>query len=126
MILIVDDHIGRHLALAVKEHVRELRRSGLPVPAVLLDLVTVCATGGQARPTLDGPTGTGEGAAMDELTVDYRSAAGRLGVSDRSVRRLVRAGQLPAVEVGGAKRIRVADLREYVDRLQPVDPEATE
>lgn len=124
MILVVDDAIGRHVAAAVRVHIRELRREGLPVPAALADLAAICASGGLARPNMDGPTGAGDHPGMDPFAVDYRSAGDLLGVSDRSVRRLVRAGELTAVPIGGCKRIRVADLQNYLAGLPAVDKEA--
>lgn len=115
MILVVDAVVGRHVAAALRAHVRELRRACAPVPAALSDLIL--ATSGQARPTVDGTAGAGDHAGMDQLTVDYRGAADRLGVSDRSVRRLVAAGELAAVRVAGSTRIRTRDLESYVDAL---------
>ena len=38
-----------------------------------------------------------------------------LGLSERSVRRIVRAGDLPAIRIGASPRIRSADLRAYLD-----------
>ena len=38
-----------------------------------------------------------------------------LGLSERSVRRIVRAGDLPAIRIGGSPPIRSADLRAYPD-----------
>ena len=38
-----------------------------------------------------------------------------LGLSERSVRRIIQAGDLPAIRVGGSPRIRSADLRAYLD-----------
>ena len=125
MILIVDDSLGRHLAAAVKAHVRELRREGTPIPTALADLAAVAATGGLRRPAFDAEQATEDPAGVDQrLTVDYRTAAFRLGISDRSVQRLVAAGELPAVDVAGNVRIRTRDLTDYVDSL-PVRGKAT-
>ena len=38
-----------------------------------------------------------------------------LGLSERSVRRIVQAGDLPAIRIGGSPRIRSADLRAYLN-----------
>jgi excisionase family DNA binding protein len=40
-----------------------------------------------------------------------------LDVSPSSVKRLIKAGELPAVKVNGATRVRVEDLRHYVETL---------
>jgi excisionase family DNA binding protein len=39
------------------------------------------------------------------------------GVSLRTIERLISAGSLPLVHVGGAARVRVADLGAYVQSL---------
>jgi excisionase family DNA binding protein len=51
------------------------------------------------------------------LLVNYRVAVDAQAVSERSVRRLVAARRLPAVDLGGNRRIRTADLVAYVERL---------
>jgi excisionase family DNA binding protein len=56
----------------------------------------------------------------DQLAVDYDDAADKLGISSRSVRRLVRSRELPAVKITGQPRIRTADLVEYVAGLDPI------
>jgi excisionase family DNA binding protein len=117
VIVIVDDAVGRHVAVALLAHIRTLRRDRVPVPTALADLVALCARGGQRRPEIDGTPSVDDRVDVDQLAVDYRGAAERLSVSDRSVRRLVAEGELPAVLVGGVKRIRVADLEQYVEAL---------
>jgi excisionase family DNA binding protein len=123
VILVVSDAVARHLGAALRLYVRELRRDGVPVPMALSELA-IAASSGQARPTLDGPADAGDHPGMDPFAVDFRAAGDLLGVSDRSVRRLVRAGELTAVPIGGCKRIRVADLKNYLAGLPAVDKEA--
>ena len=38
-----------------------------------------------------------------------------LNLSERSVRRIIQAGDLPAIRIGGSPRIRSADLRAFID-----------
>lgn len=45
----------------------------------------------------------------------YRQAAQVLGVTDRTLRTLVREGRLPAVRFGRSVRIDPADLRRFID-----------
>lgn len=52
------------------------------------------------------------------MLLDYDEVAGRLGVSERTVRRLVAAGQLSVVRVGNAPRVHPEDLQSYVDGLR--------
>ena len=41
-----------------------------------------------------------------------------LDMSERSVRRIIQAGDLPAIRIGGSPRIRSADLRAYLTAPQ--------
>lgn len=58
-------------------------------------------------------------AGMARLLVNIAEAADMLGVSETTVKRLIRAGELPAVKVGGSTRIRCTDVGSYVMRLDP-------
>jgi excisionase family DNA binding protein len=51
------------------------------------------------------------------LLITKSEAAEQLGVSLRTIERLIAAGQLPLVHVAGAARVRVADLGAYVQSL---------
>lgn len=55
------------------------------------------------------------------VLLDYDETAGYLNVSRRKVERLVKAGELPCVEVGSSRRIDPADLRAYMDRRKNVE-----
>jgi excisionase family DNA binding protein len=60
------------------------------------------------------------------LLITKAEAAEQLGISVRTVERLIAAGRLPLVHVEGAARLRVADLEAYVDALVPPDTERSE
>lgn len=45
-----------------------------------------------------------------------KEVAARLRVSPNTVTRLVREGELRVVTIGQSKRIRLADVRDYLDR----------
>ncbi|WP_030443149.1 helix-turn-helix domain-containing protein [Actinoplanes subtropicus] len=124
MILVVDDTIGRHLAAALRAHIRQLRQEGMPIPAALAELASVAANRRQSPPTFDVAADSGDSAPVDALTLDFHAAGCRLGVSARSVSRLVADGKLPAVKVAGFRRIRAKDIESYVDGLAPVDRKA--
>jgi len=49
--------------------------------------------------------------------LSYAATAQVLGVSERTVKRLVAAGDLTPVRIGGSARIRVEQLKDYIDRL---------
>jgi excisionase family DNA binding protein len=85
---------------------RRYRRDGQHWPPVLESL-RLLASSGQGRPIFDG----------DILAMNYESAGRLLGVSERTVRRLVANGELPRVEIGGCSRVTVDDLRAYKDGL---------
>jgi excisionase family DNA binding protein len=65
------------------------------------------AVSGHERPLLDDAA-----AAAEAVAVGYEGAAARLGVSARTVRRKVAAGQLPAVRVGRRVVVPVAALED--------------
>jgi excisionase family DNA binding protein len=102
------------------------RTNGTPVPVELQALLALLANGGHRRPNLGPSTANGEDTAMEALALDYRTVAGRLGVSDRTVRRLVRSRELPAVRIGGQPRVRTVDLQDYVDGLDPLGEDESE
>jgi excisionase family DNA binding protein len=45
-------------------------------------------------------------------------AALRLGVSERTMRRYVRAGTLPSIFVGGAYRVAAEDIDAYIENAR--------
>lgn len=56
----------------------------------------------------------------DEMTLclmTFEEAADRLRVAEVTVRRLVASGQLPAVSLGRARRIRPSDLQAFIESL---------
>lgn len=76
-----------------------------------------------AVPSGTGSQAMGNAAPADEaggvtrLLFDYAEAGTLLGLSERKIRLLVAAGDLPAVSVGRSRRIRSTDLADYVERL---------
>lgn len=110
----LDFAAAAHLRRALEAHARWCREQGYPLPDALRQL-SALATGGQERPK-DAPVIELPEAAP--MLVDYVIAAERLGVSVRTVRRLVAAGELRAVAIGAARRIHVEDLDDYTHRLR--------
>jgi len=51
----------------------------------------------------------------ERLTIRVREAANVLSVSERHLRRLIRAGHLPAIRSEGAVLVRSADLIRYIE-----------
>ena len=112
-----------HLALAITRYARQLRNEGLPVPPTLDELaafLTMYVRTRHAATGVDGGYGAPEDVpVMPRLLITKAEAADQLGVSVRTVERLITAGRLPLVHVEGAARLRVADLEAYVDALIP-------
>jgi excisionase family DNA binding protein len=118
-----------HLALAITRYVRHMRKNGLPVPAMvdeLAALLTLYVRSRQAATGVDGDYGTPQDVPVQRLLITKAEAADQLGVSVRTVERLIAAGRLPLVHVEGAARLRVADLEAYVDALVPPGTEQSE
>jgi excisionase family DNA binding protein len=131
-----------HLALALIRHVRQLRHDGLRVPALVDDLTAFlahCVRSRLGATPLDAVSRAAhDGRVARRLLITKAEAAEQLGVSVRTIERLVAAGRLPMVHVEGAARLRQADLEAYVDSLVtapnpadqgadvgPEDPQAT-
>ena len=119
--------IVTHLALALTRHVRQLRHDGLRVPASIDDLALSLTHYVRTRPaatSLDGQRPAAhDGGVAGRLLVTKAEAAEQLGVSVRTVERLVAAGRLPLLHIEGAARIRVSDIVAYVDSLAPSPPQ---
>jgi excisionase family DNA binding protein len=101
--------------------VRRMHQEGQPVPREVEELTTFLVY--LARLRLDPSATAGElGSAHDtgvpdRLLVTKGEAAERLGVSIRTVERLVAAGRLRQVHVERLARFRVSDLEAYVNSL---------
>ena len=110
-----------HLALALSRYVRELRHEGTPAPAEIEELAAVLAHFVRSRldaTVLDQFLGETHSAGVaGRLLVTKAEAAERLGVSVRTIERLVAADQLPIVHVERAAWLRVSDLEAYVQNL---------
>jgi excisionase family DNA binding protein len=52
---------------------------------------------------------------MQPMALPYDEARRLIGVSEKTLRRWITAGELPVVEVGGVRLIRPNDLEEFLD-----------
>lgn len=117
LVLGLDEVLTAHLRRSVMDHRRWCRANGVPFPVGLDELVAVLADqGGLGRPQFD-LFGDDSDSGHMVLALEYAETAARLHVSERTVRRLVAAGALPAVDIGGCKRVRTSDLAAYVEGL---------
>jgi hypothetical protein len=111
-----------HLALALGRYVKEVQRDGITPPAELLALANLfadCASLRQGTTTAADSSLTGEGGAMTKLLLSKREAAGQLGISVRSVERILAdpSTGLDSVRIEGSVRVRTDDLAAYVAGL---------
>ena len=59
---------------------------------------------------------------MDALLLKVPEAAAQLGISRAKLYELIAAGTLPAVKIGGCRRLRSVDLHDFVDNLATPAP----
>jgi excisionase family DNA binding protein len=111
-----------HLVLALSKYLRQLRTEGGRAPAEVEALIIFLTD--PARALHDATLLDGWRAAYDpsatprRLLITKSDAAEVLGVSLRTIERLISAGRLPLVHVEGAARVRLTDLEAYVQSLE--------
>lgn len=106
------DGLLRHIARELQEIRRKYRRDGQAFPLRLESLRLLAVSGYQ------GLSGIDADAPVDNaLLMTYTRAARRLCISESSLYRLIKSGELPTVHIGGSGRIAEADLRAYVEGL---------
>lgn len=108
---------------AVAQMEERRRRAGKPPLEELTALRSIAFRfmPGQGGSMFPEGFGEAESGRMGRLLVDIEDAADALDVSVSTVKRLIAAGELPAVKVGGATRVRTFDLAGYVTRLAPMN-----
>lgn len=112
-----------HLHRALSRYEAELRRDAQYLPDGLQALRdALCRVrAGQDGPAEREANELAQGAAMTPMLVTFDRAAVVLDVSTSTVKRLVKSGELAAVKVAGATRVRCEDLADYVARLAPTN-----
>jgi excisionase family DNA binding protein len=100
------------MARELQELRREYRRDGQAFPLRLesLRLLAVSHYQGLSRIDADAPVD-------NALLMTYATAAKRLCISESSLYRLIKSGELPTVRIGKSSRITEEDLRAYVEGL---------
>lgn len=103
----LDPVSARHLAVALGDHMRRCERDGLPVPVDVRALFeVVVADISQPMAAVDGHDLDHPELPAHAPCVSYETVAARLGVSKRTVGRLVACGRLARV----GRRVTVASL----------------
>jgi len=109
------------MAFALSGHVRRLHFQGIAVPPEVEELAAFLrrlARTRQESPAVANMSGTGHYSRMpNQLLITKGEAAERLGVSVRTLERLVATGRVPQVQIERLARFRVKDLESYVDGL---------
>ena len=110
-----------HLVVALSRYLRQLRAEGGRVPAqveALIAFLTDPARAVHDVTVLDSWRAASSPSAMPRrLLITKSDAAEMLGISLRTIERLISSGRLPLVHVEGAARVRVTDLEAYVQGL---------
>lgn len=120
--------LAAHIGRALKDHVTWCRTNGTPTPPELvgiapqrLDLlarfVQMLVGTGPERTSL-AALGDLPDAAPVPIAYTFVEAGQLLRVTERQIRRLVQAGELQAISVGGQRRIHRDDLTDYATRLR--------
>jgi excisionase family DNA binding protein len=103
---------------ALRDLARVYRRNGAVVPSGVAQLVAHLISGvseGQRGSSNDGPDQTEERIEHGPpLLIKYETAAQLLEVSVSTVKRLIKAGELHPVTIGGAARLRRSELEQFV------------
>ena len=113
--------IAGHLAIAIARYEKEAARDGFALPIAVVGLRQFLQELATARPLAtreDSPAPDGDSLGMaNRILLGKREVAGLVGLSVRSVERLIASGALPAVTVCGRTKVRRADLDAYVAQL---------
>lgn len=118
LVALIEPNVAAHLVHALRQHRRWCRDQGEALPAELAAVeAQLLATAGHSRPNLAGAWLDADSSADGSLALDYVAAGVVLGVSRRTVQRLVADGHLPVVEIAGCRRVRRSDLETYVEGL---------
>ena len=111
--------LAAHLALAIGAYRRELSRRGAAEPeglAYVEAFLLAAVIRGQIRTDADTEVALVVSPGNDDPMLTVTQAADRLGVNERTIRRWVAAGQLPAEGHGRTIRVHATDLRRREPR----------
>lgn len=120
MLIVESPSLCAHIGAALRDRIRQLRRNGMAVPAELVELADAllrpgAVRSGQERSKVAGGARAGEDDPAGSL-VSASEAARWLGISERSLRRRVAAGEIEPVRIGRRVSYDPAVLAEYVRR----------
>jgi excisionase family DNA binding protein len=114
LLLLLDDGLRGHLARALAGYRADCRRDRVPFPVEFAGLIdTLVASSGPQRTGFDSPVGDGETRRVP-LLLEPEDAARQLSVSERTLRRLAKDGEVRAVKIGNLTRFAPEDLKHFV------------
>lgn len=106
-----------HLAVALNEQQRALRRNGQRLPARLVELADGLLRSAAASDGQHSPPAVETAQPDDALLIRAPEAARLLGLSSRTLRRLTAAGDVPSVRIGAIRRYRRHELEALITEL---------
>ncbi len=120
LLLTMSAELAGHLCLAVHQHRTWARTACLAVPDELDQIeraLAIRARRGQAGTPVEDLWEVRHAEQVSPKLLSYAAAGQVLGVSERTVKRLVATGDLSPVKVGGSARIRVEQVDDYLERI---------
>jgi excisionase family DNA binding protein len=125
-LLDVSPALAGHIATAIRVHREWAAGAGLQLPEGLVEVESHLASRamrGQRGTPVDDLWEVRDGQLVSPRLLSYEDTGRALSCSVRTVKRLVAAGDLPAVRLGeGSIRIRVSDVDAYVAGLSSTNP----
>jgi len=120
LLLTMSAEVAGHVTIAIQQHRAWARTAGLALPDELDQLeraLAIRARRGQDGTPLEDLWSVRHAQTMAPQLLDYAATAKVLGVSERSVKRIIATGDLTPVKIGGSSRIRVEQLDNYLELL---------
>jgi len=120
LLMTMTAEVAGHVCIAIQQHRKWARTSGLAAPDELDEIERALATRarrGQDGTPLEDLWSVRHAQTMTPRLLTYAATATVLGVGERTVKRLVAAGDLTPVRIGGSSRVRVEQLDDYIARL---------
>jgi len=120
LLLTMSAEVAGHVTIALQQHRKWARTAGLAVPDELDHLeraLAIRARRGQTGTPVEDLWSVRHAQTMTPRLLTYAATATVLGVGERTVKRLVAAGDLTPVRIGGSSRVRVEDVDDYIARL---------
>lgn len=105
------------LVHAIRQQEQQYRRNGAVAPDGLLEFVSVISFGVTQGQAGSAPAQTRRTEQIEPMTprlVTYETAADLLAISVSTLKRRIVAGDFHPISIGGAARIRVAEIDDYI------------